>query len=225
MALFDVNTRLARAFYFLADAHIRFEPGDDDDVRDDRMKETYNKGLTAAERALVLYSPKFAQAIKEKKPFNEAAKSLDKGAIPAVYWYATNAGKWALLEGFTEILSRKDDIKAMMDRAAELDPNYFYGGPHRYFGAYFTKLPFPGGDLKQSKAHFDKAVSMAPNYLGTRVLIAEMHATKAENKAMFKEQLEFVLKFDVESAPELKAENTFEQRKAKALMANIDDLF
>ena len=222
-ALFGVHVKLARAYYFLSDAHI-FLSGTSDEVEEEQMA-TYNKGVTAAEKAMAIYSPEFAQAVKLEKPMPEAIQLLDKGAVAGMYWYATCVGKWALLAGFAEILSRKDNIKAIMDRVEELDPLYFYGAPYRYFGAYYTKLPFPGGDLDKSKAYFDKAVAAAPEYLATRVLVAQMWATKAEKKDVYKEHLEAVIGYDLDKAPELKPENTFEQKKAQMLLDKTDDNF
>lgn len=223
LALYEVYLKLARGYYFLADSHIRLagEPGSQDEA----MMDTYNRGVTAAEKALAIYSPDFAKAIQYEKPMPEAIQLIDKGGVGAMYWYATNVGKWALLAGFAEVLSRKDNIKAIMDRVEELDPLYFHAAPYRYFGAYYTKLPFPGGDPPKSRQYFDKAIAASPDYLATRVLLAEMLATKIEDKELYRQQLEFVLAYDAAKVPELLPENTFEQRKAKLLLAEIDDRF
>lgn len=222
-ALYDLHIKLARAHYLLADGHIRTsaEPG----TQDELLMETYNRGVTAAEKALAIYSPEFAKAIQLEKPMPEAIQLVDKGGVGAMYWYATNVGKWALLVGFAEILSRKDNIKAIMDRVEELDPLYFHGAPYRYFGAYYTKLPFPGGDLDKSRQYFDKSITASPDYLATRVLMAELLATKAEDKDLYRKQLELVLAFDLTQNPDLLPENTFEQKKAKQLLDAIDDNF
>jgi tetratricopeptide (TPR) repeat protein len=223
-ALGDVYQKVSRGYYFLADSHIR-TAGGDPDATDEQMKEVFNKGVLAAEKGLGVYSKEFAQEIRQEKPWPEAIKVLDDGAVPLLYWYATNIGKWALLEGFTEILSRKEDIKAIMDRVEAKDPTYFHGAPMRYFGAYYTKLPFPGGDLPKSEEYFKKAIAADPNYLATRVLFAENYATKMDNKELYREHLEFVLKFDLSQAPDLLPENHFEQIKAKAMLDKIDDTF
>lgn len=223
-ALYDVYLKLSHAYYFLADGYVRFETGDED-AREERMMNVYNKGVTASEKGLAIYSPSFAKAIRYDTPIDEAIKTLDKGASKALYWYASNLGKWALLEGFATILSRKDTIKVAMDKVEADVPVYANGGSYRYLGAYYTKLPFPGGDLPKSKSYFDKAINAAPNYLATRVLLAKDWATKAEDKDEFKKQLEFVLAFDLSKAPEIEAENIAEQHKAKDLLAQIDDLF
>ena len=223
-ALAQVYAKLTRAYYFMADSHVRMSGGDED-VLEEKMKQVFEKGATAAELGLGVYSKAYADAIRQETPVPEAIKLLDKGAVPLLYWYATNIGKWALLEGFTEILSRKDNIKAIMDLVEAVAPDYLSGAPYRYFGAYYTKLPFPGGDIDKSTEYFEKAIAVNPNYLSTRVLYAQMNATKADDKELFKKQLQYVVDFDLSQAPDIGPENHYEQLKAKQMLENIDDLF
>ena len=225
LALADLYSKIARGHYLWADAHMRFSGGDED-AREDAMRRKFNDGVTAAEKALALYAPTFAEAIRQNKGVEESIPLLDKRAVPAMYWYASSIGKWASLEGFAEIVSRKDAIKMMMDRVYELDPTYFHGGPPRYLGAFFARIPgFAGKDLNKSRAYFEESIKTSSGYLGTRVLMAQDLATQLDDKALYREQLEFVLKFDLSQAPDIAAENSFEQRKAKALLDDIDDKF
>lgn len=224
-ALAEVYTKLTHGYYFLADAHIRFSEGKDAEAVEEEMKAVFNKGITAAEKGLGVYSKEFAQQVRREAAWPDAIKGLDKGATPMLYWYSSNMGKWALLEGFTEILSRKDDIKATMDLVEAQNGEYFYAAPFRYFGVYYTRLPFPGGDPPKSKEYFDKAIAVAPGYLANRVLMAENYATKVGDKDLYRKELEAVLAFDLAQAPELEPENRFEQKKARQLLDQIDDNF
>ena len=75
----------------------------------------------------------------------------------------------AVARGFATILSYKDEIRAIMARCLELDAAYFHSGPHRYFGAFYARVPaFAGGDLERSREHFDTALSVDPNYFDQR---------------------------------------------------------
>jgi hypothetical protein len=155
-----------------------------------------------------------------------AIKLAPKEAVPAMYWYASNLGKWASTKGFTTVLKYKDDIKATMDHVKALDDTYFYAGPFRYFGAFEARTAgIAGGSLEKSKENFQKAVTMAPNYLGTKVLWAEFLCTKQQDKEMYKKLLDEVLAADAAVDPEILAENKLEQEKAKKLLAKIDDNF
>ena len=143
-------------------------------------------------------------------------------AVPAVYWYATNLGRFALATSLVEVLNQKDRIKAMMDLVHQLDPGYWYNAADRYLGAYYTKIPFPSGDLKTSAGYFERAIDAAPQYLASKVIYAQMNLAKAGNRELFKKMLDDVIAFDVSQAPDLAPENTAEQEKAKHFLADID---
>ncbi len=214
--------RLSRAYYFLADGHMSF-----DEARQEEMIATYEKGIQAGERALVALSPDFAQRMRAGTRIEEAVAVLDAQAVPALYWRSSNMGKWGLAKGFATVLAYKDEIRAIMARCLELDATYFYHAPHRYFGAFYARVPaFAGGDLERSREHFETALEAAPGYLGTRSLMAEFYAVKSQNRQLFEEQLNAVLEADLSQLPEeVRPENELEQRRAQALMAKANELF
>ncbi len=216
---------LARAYYFLGDSHIRLEAQEEGE-KDEEMMVAFEKGVTAAEKAIALRDPAFSKTVADKpNQWEEAVSSARPEAIPALYWYSTNLGKWALLEGIATILARKDDIKATMDWVIQKDDTYFYGAPHRYFGVYHTKVPIGGGDPPKSKEAFERSIAIAPNYLATKVLMAETYAVLAGDRELFDTLLNEVVGADPNALPEIAAENALEQRKAKEMLAKGDDLF
>ena len=118
----------------------------------------------------------------------------------------------------------KDRAKGVMTRALELDETFFHGAPHRYFGAYWSLLPV-GRDLDKSKQHFDKSLAIAPNYAGTKVLMAESYAVKKQDRALFDKLLGEVLAMPDNAIPGLEAETGIEKDKARELQAKVNDLF
>ncbi|GMV40692.1 MAG: hypothetical protein AMXMBFR64_24080 [Myxococcales bacterium] len=216
----DLMVRLSRAWYFLGDGHLRF-----DEEKKADMLAAFEKGTYWAEVALRGKNAEFRKRVCASEPFDKALKVVDKKSVPALYWYATNLGKWGLASSLINVLENKDKVAAMIGAARKLDPTYFYGAPDRYFGAYYTKIPFPNGDPKRSKKHFQRALKIEPNYFATRVLMAEMLAPKLKDRAMFEEQLQFVINAKPDVIPELQAEQEIEQRKAKELYEDIDVLF
>jgi len=213
---------LSRSNYFLADCHLSF-----DEARRDEMMTTYEAGTNAAERALIAISDDFATRMRNGTRIEEAIEVLDQGAVPALYWRASNLGKWASADGFATLLSYKDEIRAVMSHCLELDPDYFYSAPHRYFGVFYGRAPsFAGGDTEQSREHFETSLRAAPNYFATRVLMAQDYAVKAQERAVFEEQLNYVIEHDPsEGGAEITPENECEQRKARDLLAQVDELF
>lgn len=217
----ELYAKLSRAYYFLADGHMSF-----DEARRDAMMETFQKGTQAAERGLVVLSPDFGERMRSGTRIEEAVSILERSAVPLLYWRSANLGKWAAADGFATLLSYKDEIRAIMTRCLELDANYFYAAPHRYFGAFYARAPaFAGGDLDKSREHFEASLRVAPEYFATRVLFASDYAVKAQNRQLFEQQLNTVINGNPDALPDVAPENRVEQRKARELLAKADELF
>jgi len=213
-----VLVKLTRAHYFLADGYLR--------DKEDEYLEVMDKGVTWGEKALMAVSPEFAAKMREGAKFQDAVAVVSKVGVPAMYWYASSLGKWAKRKGFAVLLGQKDNVKATMDLCLELDPDYFYAGPDRYFGAYYAVAPaFAGGDLEKSKVHFAKSLEMQPDYLGTKVLWAQELAVKEQDEETFERLLNEVLSAPEDGIPELVPEARVEKEKAKELLAKKNELF
>ena len=226
----ELTAKLARGHYLMGDGFLARE--DEQAGRDAE----YQKGLDWATTALKLGAPDFASAMAGNGKHAEAIKLAPKEAVPAMYWYAANLGKWAASKGFATKLKYKDDLKATMEHVKSLEPEFFYAAAWRYFGGYEAATAgIAGGSLDKSKENFEKAIQLAPNYFGTKVLYADYLCTKlqkdtdgdgiSDGKKKFKELLDSVIAADPNVDPEIAAENTIEQAKAKKLLAQIDQLF
>lgn len=214
----EALSMLVRANYFLADGYLR---GDEK-----AYLEHMDKAVGWGEKALIAASPEFEEKMRNKAKFYEAVTVVGKEGVPAMYWYSAALGKWARAKSFAVLVGQKDNVKAAMDRVMELDAGFFYAGPDRYFGAFYSVAPaFAGGDLDKSQEHFDKSLAVAPNYLGTKVLMAENLAVKLDDEDKFKAWLQEVLDGDPKGIPELEPEALVEQQKAKELLENIDEYF
>lgn len=216
----ELAAKLSRAHYLLGDGYYALENN-----LEGRDAE-YQKGLDWATKALKLAAPEFTKAMGEGKKHSEAITLAPKEAVPAMYWYATNLGKWAATKGFATRLRYKDDIKATMEHVKSLDENYFFAAPWRYFGSFEALTAgLAGGSLEKSETNFKKAVELAPNYLGSKVLWADYLCTKKQDKETFKKLLEEVIAADAKAEPSIEPENVIEQQKAKKLLAEIDEKF
>lgn len=218
---YEAWVALSRAYYFKADCHTRFEEG-----QEEAFLSTFESGTQAAERGLMAISDDFAERMRNGTRIEEAVSVLEANAVPALYWRSSNLGKWASADGFATLLSYKDEIRAVMQRCLELDAEYYYYGPDRYFGVFYGRAPsFAGGDLERSREHFEASLAQQPNYFATHVLMAQDFAVKSQDRALFEEQLNWVLENDPESLPDVAPENRCEQRKARLLLATADEVF
>ncbi len=213
----ETLTYLCRGNYFLADGHLT-------DI--EKKKSVWETGISWGEKALATNSA-FKKEVKEKgKKIEEALGTLTRNEVPALYWTASNLGKWARLSGLPTMLGNKNRIRLMIEQVEKLQPEYFYGAAPRYWGAYYAVAPsFAGGNLQKSDENFQRSLKMANNYFGTHVLIAETLAPKKSDQEMFRKHLKFVLDGRPESLPDIEPEQIVEQRKAKKMMENITEYF
>jgi hypothetical protein len=216
---FESRAMLARGYYLLADGHIP-------DAQMEEKKKFWEIGTSWGEKALATNASFRKRVQDEQKPVEEALDALTRTEVPAIYWTAVNLGKWAKNSNITTTLKYKTRIKKMIERVEALDPDYFYGATNRYWGVYYSALPkLFGGSLEKSQEHFQKSLKTANDYYGTHVLYAEMFFAKKGDRAGFRRELNFVLGGKPNVIPELVAENTIEQRKAKAMLEREKELF
>lgn len=206
---------LTRGYYFLADAHLT-------DM--DMKKKFWEIGTSYGEKAMAT-NPAFASAMKKDEKVEDHLDKLGKNEVAAMYWTAANLGKWAKNSGIATTLKYKNRIRTLIGTVEKLDPKYFHAAVFRYWGGYYAVAPgFAGGSMPKSKESFEKAIKMAPEYLGTKVLYAEYYMIKKEDKANFKKLLNEVINSTVKNQ-ELFSENMIEKMKAKKLLADMDKLF
>jgi tetratricopeptide (TPR) repeat protein len=211
--------RLARAYYLLADGHLRtLGPGNA------QYLTTFEKGTAAGERSLAAQSPEFKTRVLQDEKVEDAIRVVGRDGIPAMYWYAVNLSKWSRAKGIAALLGNKDRVRGVVGRVLELDEAFFHGAPHRYFGAYWALLPI-GRDLDKSKQHFERSLAIAPAYAGTRVLMAETYAVKKQDRALYLRLLEEVLALPDGAIADLAPETRIEKDKARELQSKVDELF
>lgn len=208
--------RLARGYYLLGYGHA---------ATDAERMASYDEGARWGERMMAL-NPAFRARIKAGASVEQALSTCTKQDVPGIYWAYANLGKWSVMQGFTTVLKNKDKVKAFIDRVAALDEAYYYGAAHRGLFAFYAKaLSFAGGDLARAKRHYDASIKIAPGYLGTKVLLARYYATKKQDRTLFKQLLQEVIDGDANAIPEVVPIQKIEQRKARELLAEIDELF
>jgi hypothetical protein len=213
---YDYLTRLARAYYFLADAHIE---------EIEAKKKTWEIGTSFGEKAMAK-NEVFAKAMTEEDAkVEDHLNKLTKKEVSAMYWTAANLGKWAKNSGIATTLKYKTLIKSLISNVQKHNPSFFYYAADRYWGAFFAVAPgFAGGSMPKSKKSFEKCIEAAPTYLGTKVLFAHYYMAKEDDKKNFKKLLNEVLSSKVKDNNIL-SENIVEKRKAKKLLSEVDEIF
>ena len=179
-------------------------------------------------KGIVYHSKSFQKgfnAVEDNNLIRElrGIEALGKSSIPALYWWVANLGRYLINKPVVERLNYRDLLETIIHKILTLDPTYHYGGGYRMLGTVYIRLP--GIELSKSKQYFDQAILTFPNYLGTKVLLAQYYYTKAEDREHFHRELQEVLSADPAQIPEIMAENLFEQGVAQQLLEQESSLF
>jgi hypothetical protein len=184
------------------------------------------RGARVAERALLLAAPEMAEALARGESVDEAVGRLGPGAVAPAYWYVTNLSDFALTKGLTTTVFYKDRILRLAERLVALDETFFHAGPHRTLATFYATAPAPaGGSLTASRQHFERALALAPDYVGTLVSFAELYATKAGDRTLFTELLQRAGAQNKAGPNEQDPEQQIDRQRAQQLLARTDQLF
>jgi len=189
-------------------------------------KEAWDASARAAERALRRISPGWAEAIDRGDDPAASAARVDASGAEALYLLAQGAMRAAQATGYAAVLAVKDAALAMMARTAELDERVDAAGPHRALGAWRAALPVAaGGGAAASRAHFDRARSLAPDDQLAPVAEAETWAVLVQDELRFEKLLDGVLTSDLGRDPARAPENALAKRRANELLQRKARLF
>lgn len=193
--------------------------------KDDKLKQ-FEKAFSYGDKALET-NPEYAARVKKNDEVKHAVEALGVNEVPQMYWTAASLGKFAKANGILASLKYKNKILSLISRVEKLRPDYFFGAVDRYWGSYYAAIPsLAGKDLKKSKKHFEKSIQMAPEYLGTKVLKAEIYSVEKDDKKEFRELLnEVISDTKHDSHPEVGPENRLEKIKAKKILGSEGDYF
>ena len=189
-------------------------------------QDAWRDASRAAEQALTIAEPTLADVIdRGDAPARVAAKVDAHGAEP-LYWLALATMGMAQARGMVAVLAVKDEARAMMERAAELDDRIDFAGPHRALGVWLATIPSAaGGGAGAARAQFERARILFPAYQLNLVRDAETLAVLLQDRKRFEALLGQVLAFDNASMPEIAPENLLAKRLARKLLARRDRLF
>lgn len=189
-------------------------------------RDAWRESSRAAEGALRLVAPAFAQALERGEDAARAAGQVGASGAEPLYSLSLAVMGMAQARGMAAVLAVKDAARAMMARAAELDERLDSGGPRRALGAWLATLPSAaGGGAAASRAQFERARALAPLCQLTRVREAQTLAVLIQDRQRFDALLQEVLAFDESRAPAIAPENRIAKQLARELLARRDRLF
>lgn len=194
-----------------------------------RARTMYLRGHRYGLRLLDLRHPGMAEAakrgVKALEPFLERCDAED---VPGLFWAGMPlAGAINVSRDDVTMIARMPAAKALIARQLELDETYYHAGGHMIFGALYGSVgKMLGGDPKKARQHFDKALKMTKRrFLLVQAMYARTLAVQLQDEALFKKLCDEVLRADLSIYPEQKLANVAAKRRARRLMARMDELF
>jgi len=190
----------------------------------DIKKKHFEKSRDYSFKGLQL-NPAFKKKMEQSSDIEKSLTTLTPSDVDFLYWNAASLGKWAKVNGIFSSLKYKSQIIEMIKRVESLNADYFFAAVPRYWGGFFALAPsIAGGDMKKSLENFELSMKKAPQYLGTKVLYAEVYLTKKDDKKAFIQVLGEVVNSQV-PLNEIYPENNLEKKKAGQLLKRVEDFF
>ena len=195
----------------------------------DRAANLSERAKQYALKALELTPPFFKGVLgKPLEVFQERLQQTDKKHVPTLFWVGNIWAGWiaAGSEG-PAAMADLPWVEALMDRALQLDPGFYYGGSHLFKAILLSARPEQfGGNLEKAQEHFKKAMDYGQGkFLLTDVYYAEYYARQTLNRELFVSTLKRVLETSPQVEPDLTLSNTLAQRRARKLLAGVDEFF
>lgn len=169
-----------------------------------------------AHRAWSAQFPAAGAQVDGTHPAAEVYAQVGPAGAEALYLEALCSAEWARTQGFTQLVERRTELLAALERAAQLAPALDGAGPDRELGALYGALPsYAGGDLALARRHFEAAAARAPAVAANHLEYARAVAVKAQDRQLFEAELKLAAATGDPAAA----------AQAAALLSREDDLF
>jgi predicted anti-sigma-YlaC factor YlaD len=156
-----------------------------------------------------------------------ALTKTKKKDVELLYWTAASWGSaMSLGKDRPELIADFPAVRALADRVLALDPLWSNGSIHELFITLDSQPAELGGSEANARKHFDEAVRIQKGQLpGPYVELAEGVALAKQDRAEFEKLLNQAVALDPNVQPSVRLVSLIMQRRAKGLLAHLDDLF
>jgi predicted anti-sigma-YlaC factor YlaD len=156
-----------------------------------------------------------------------ALATAKKSDVPLLYWTAASWGSAiALALDKPDISIDLPTVRALAGRAIALDESWSKGALHEMFISLDSLGEGLGGSPERARAHFTRAVELqAGSSPGPYVALALGISVPAQDRAEFESLLKQALAVDPEKEPSTRLVTLVQQRRARALLDQIETRF
>jgi predicted anti-sigma-YlaC factor YlaD len=151
----------------------------------------------------------------------------NKKDVELLYWTATSWGAAiSLAKDKPAIVINHPAVRALAAQALSLDESWNSGAIHEMLITLDSLPDYLGGDKDRARKHFERAIELQHHLSpGPYVALATGVSQAEEKKDEFKKLLEEAIAIDPEKDPANRLVTLLTQRRARALLARIDQIF
>ncbi len=192
----------------------------------DRARRMYIRARDYGLRGLATRHRGFAASLRADA--RAAVRVATRDDVPLLYWTAAAWGSAiSLSKDNPAMIAEQPLMEALIDRAFELDPDWDAGSIHGFLITYeMSRQGVRGDPAERSRAHFDHAVQLSDGKLAAPFLsYAEAVCIPQQNRQEFETLLRRALAINADERTEWRLANLIMQRRARWLLARVDDLF
>jgi predicted anti-sigma-YlaC factor YlaD len=215
------------SYAFVQSEADRLEPTDyaQSIVHRERALKLYLRGRDYCMRAIEIAHPGVVSRLN-RNPAAALARFTTRD-VALLYWTAASWGAAATL-GLErpELVGDLPTVRSLVDRALALDERFGDGAIHEILISLESVPEAMGGSEARARTHFDRAVLLCGGQCaGAYVTLATSLALGAQDRAEFTTLLEQALAVDPGAVKSRRLANLIAQRRARNLLARVDDLF
>lgn len=168
----------------------------------------------------------FAAALDGGATVPESVHLLTARDAAAMFWCATDWARWGELKGILRVALDIPKVRGLQERLLAVAEDYYEGGAHRFFAAYFVAVPaFAGQDYNRARAHCERSLEIAPAHQENRILCAEYVAVALKDRPFFGTLLDAVLASTVDPTSPYAFEHFVAIEDARRLRDHAGELF
>ena len=186
----------------------------------------YRRAMGYGVRGLEEVNPGWLQALRTDP--HAALPRFQKADVAQLYWTAAAWGSViSLNKTDTELGADLPQVEALMHRALELDEGFALGAIYDFYIVYEGARPAAaGGSVERARASLVRALQFSEGHRAAPLVsFAETVDVGIQDRAEFEKLLHQALAIDVNALPEQRLANLIAQRRARWLLARMDQLF
>ena len=157
----------------------------------------------------------------------DTLKEMEEAEIDVLYWTGASWGG-AIALGLDQpaLVADLPVVRALMDWVLEIDEGFGDGAIHEVLVVLESVPEAMGGSTERARRHFERAVELSRGRsAGPYVSLATSVSVKNQDRDEFTRLLEQALAIDPNETPRLRLANLIAQKRARHLLATVDELF